>query len=249
MQLKYETNIWRHLFCTDDTIFWSLRMIWDISPYLLEKYIKFRKKQLAIIESWRCSAGTAACWLFTVHSNVHLSYRSKLRKCIIFFKCWLVNPVLQFIKVIHHQWWDINLRMSHNRFFPSDRSRAHRTLIWQRSSESHLGKLIKNRIKPGRKHNQHLMRTQRHASASHCNRGFISMTTGTLLDVQWCISLACHVHMCSMSFNVLIMCANPPPHTKKINSWTSKKMKTADRHVFRINKWMQKIKQSDTEQI
>jgi len=81
-------------------------------------------KQLAIIESWRCSAGTAACWLFTVHSNVHLSYRSKLQKCIIFLKCWLVNLVPQFIKVIHHQWWDINLWMSHNRFFPSDRSRA-----------------------------------------------------------------------------------------------------------------------------
>ncbi len=185
-------------------------MINEIFPHICwKKYIKFWKKQLAIIESWRCSAGTAACWLFTVHSNVHLSYRSKLRKCIIFLKCWLVNLVLQFIKVIHHQWWDINLRMSHNRFFPSDRSRAHRTLIWQRSSESHLGKLIKNRIKPGRKHNQHLMRTQRHESASHCNRGFISM--GTLLDVQWCISPARHVQMCSMSFNVLIMCA------KKIN--------------------------------
>lgn len=174
-------------------------------PISAGKIYKILKKQLAIIESWRCSAGTAACWLFTVHSNVHLSYRSKLRKCIIFLKCWLVNLVLQFIKVIHHQWWDINLRMSHNRFFPSDRSRAHRTLIWQRSSESHLGKLIKNRIKPGRKHNQHLMRTQRHESASHCNRGFISM--GTLLDVQWCISPARHVQMCSMSFNVLIMCA------------------------------------------
>lgn len=150
-----------------------------------------------------------------------------------------MNPVLQFIKVIHHQWWDINLRMSHNRFFPSDRSRAHRTLIWQRSSESHPWKLIKNRIKPGRKHNQHLMRTQRHESASHCNRGFISMTMGTLLDVQWCISPACYVQMCSMSFNVLIMCANPPTHTHT--------QKTADRRVFRIHKWMQKLNNRVTQ--
>lgn len=127
----------------------------------------YLEKQSRIIEGLRWSAGTAASWLFTVHSNVNLSYRPELRKCIIFLKCWLVNLVPQFIKVIHQQWWDINLWMSHNHFFPSDRSRAHRTLIWQHSSQSHLGKLIKKRIKPGRKHNRRLMRTRRHESASH----------------------------------------------------------------------------------